>query len=191
LDQSFFSDPNGPFRITNARLVRYADDFVVMARYMGPKVTHWLESKLEGDLQLTINREKTKVVSMSNASEVLDFLGYSFRFERDLKGRNWNYLNLFPAKNAENRLKDRIHGMTASSYKRKLKDVVEEVDAALIHWSNYFNQGYPRKTYRDINYFVRGRFKSFLKSRSQRRCKPFRDGESLYAGLQRYGLRYL
>ncbi len=49
----------------------------------------------------------------------------------------------------------------------------------------------PRKSFRDINHFMRNRFKQFLKNRSQRRSKPFRDGESLYAGLKRRGLEYL
>jgi RNA-directed DNA polymerase len=191
LDSSFYSDPKGPFRVANARIVRYADDFVVMARYMGPRIQQWLENKLEVELRLTINREKTKVVNMNLASETLDFLGYTYRFDKDLRGGSWKYLNLQPSNDAITRLKLKIHGLTDSSYKRKLKVVVSEVDDAMSSWAGYFKEGYPRKSYRDINFFVRGRFKSFLGNRSQRRCKPFRENESLYAGLQRYGLRYL
>ncbi|PYR62508.1 MAG: hypothetical protein DMF91_06460 [Acidobacteria bacterium] len=35
------------------------------------------------------------------------------------------------------------------------------------------------------------RVRRFLRNRSQRRSRPFRRGESLSAGLHRYGLRYL
>ncbi|NGX61123.1 MAG: hypothetical protein K940chlam9_00604 [Chlamydiae bacterium] len=35
------------------------------------------------------------------------------------------------------------------------------------------------------------RFKSFTKNRSQRRMKPFRQEETIYAGLKRWGLKYL
>ena len=42
-----------------------------------------------------------------------------------------------------------------------------------------------------VNYYVQVRFRCFLRNRSQRRSRPFRQGESLYAGLQRYGLAYL
>ena len=48
--------------VAKARLVRYADDFVVLARYMGPRVVPWLEAQLEGHLRLTLNRTKTRVV---------------------------------------------------------------------------------------------------------------------------------
>ena len=38
-----FHGPDGPAQLANARLVRYADDFVVLARYMGPRI--WRGSK--------------------------------------------------------------------------------------------------------------------------------------------------
>jgi len=69
--------------------------------------------------------------------------------------------------------------------------VVQEVNTLLRGWAAYFRYGFPRAAFRDVNHFVRGRFLSFLRNRSQRRARPFRAGESLYAGLQRYGLRYL
>jgi hypothetical protein len=52
-----FHRESGPRHWTNARLVRYADDFVVMARYQGHRIDEWLDAKLEGWLGLNINRE--------------------------------------------------------------------------------------------------------------------------------------
>ena len=48
LDRAFYEDQNSPYRVTNARLVRYADDFVILARYIGPRIVEWVEEKLEG-----------------------------------------------------------------------------------------------------------------------------------------------
>src|SRR5437016_8337649 len=45
-----------------AMLVRYADDFFVLARYISPQLRGWIEGKLEGWLGLQINREKTRVL---------------------------------------------------------------------------------------------------------------------------------
>lgn len=191
MDTAFYADNHGPHKVAKARLVRYADDFVVMARYMGPKIVDWLENKLEGNLQLTINRDKTKVVNMNEQRQCLDFLSYSFRFDNDLKGRPWKYLNFFPSAVAVKKIREKVRDMTSSGHKRKLIDVIDEVNDTLEHWVNYFNKGYPRKVHRDLNHFVRGRFRSFLRNRSQRRCKPLRENETLYAGLKRYGLRYL
>ena len=46
-----------------------------------------IESRLEGKFQLEINREKTRVVNLREEGASLDFLGYTFRYDRDLKGR--------------------------------------------------------------------------------------------------------
>ena len=65
------------------------------------------------------------------------------------------------------------------------------VNTLLRGWAAYFRYGYPRRAFRAVNHYVQVRFRCFFRNRSQRRSRPFRQGESLYAGLQRYGLRYL
>jgi RNA-directed DNA polymerase len=190
-DRAFYQDPRGPYRVANARLVRYADDLVILARYIGPQVKDWIRDTLEGQLGLELNRDKTRIVKMGSAGESLDFLGFTFRYDRDLKGRNWHYLNVFPSKSAVKRLKDKVRVKTGSGYKSPLHQTVQGVNVILRGWSNYFSFGYPRKSFRDVNHFVRCRFARFLRNRSQRRSKPMRSGESLYAGLKRYGLMFL
>jgi RNA-directed DNA polymerase len=172
-------------------LVRYADDFVILARHIGPRITRWVEEKLETGLGLRVNREKTNMVQMGKKGTPLDFLGFTLRYDRDLKGRDKRYLNILPSKKAVARLRDRIREKTRSGYKEPLPKVIEEINVMLRGWANYFRYGYPRKTFRDVNHFVRCRFERFLLNRSQRRSRPFRQGESLYAGLKRYGLLYL
>ena len=81
-------------------MVRYADDFVVLARYQGSRLTEWIESKLEGWLGLEINREKTRVVRLKEEGASLDFLGFTFRYYDDLKGQGWRYLNVSPSAKA-------------------------------------------------------------------------------------------
>jgi hypothetical protein len=92
-----FHRESGPRHWANARLVRYADDFVVMASYQGLRIDEWLDAKLEGWLGLSINREKTKVVNL-HLAESLDFLGFTFRYDRDLYGSDKTYLNVTPSK---------------------------------------------------------------------------------------------
>jgi RNA-directed DNA polymerase len=191
MDVAFHEEEDGPYKVANARLVRYADDFVILARTIGPRIVRWVEGKLEKDLGLEVNRDKTGIVRMDRQGETLTFLGFSLRYDLDLKGRGKRYLNIFPSKKAVERLRDKIRAKTASGHKKALRDVVEEVNVILTGWANYFRYGYPRKGFRDMNHFVRCRFQRFLGNRSQRRSKPFRQGESLYAGLKRYRLVYL
>lgn len=190
LDRAFHEEEGSPYQFARARLVRFADDFVVMARFMGKRIIGWLEEKLEKILGLSINRDKTTIVRMSK-KESLNFLGFTLRYDRDLKGRDWDYLNIMPAKKAITVLKNKIREKTKSGYKRPLVEAIAEVNSILRGWGNYFDYGYPRKVFRDVSHYTRCRFQRFLNNRSQRRCKPFRAGESLYAGLKRYGLVYL
>ena len=184
-----FHESNGPAQFAKARLVRYADDFVVLARYMGPRVVPWLEAQLEGHLRLTLNRTKTRVVRMPQQS--LDFLGFTLRYLRDLRGRGHRYLAVEPSRRAQARLREKLRGLTGASTKRSLVETVAAVQRLLRGWSAYFRYGYPRRVFRLLTYYVQVRFRCFFRNRSQRRSRPFRQGESLYAGLQRYGLRYL
>jgi RNA-directed DNA polymerase len=191
LDRAFYEAKEGPLYWAKARLVRYADDFVVQARYLTPKISNWIERKLEKELGLEINRDKTRIVRMERPGESLDFLGFTLRYDRDLKGRNWRYWNIFPSGKAVTRLRTRLRHLTSAGHKRPLPEVITETNAILRGWGTYFAYGYPRKVFRDINHFVQGRFARFLRNRSQRRSRPFRAGESLYQGLKRYGLLYL
>ena len=186
-----FHEPAGPAHFAKAVLVRYADDFVVLARYMGPRVVAWLERMLEQDLRLTVNRTKTRVVRVTAPQQQLDFLGFTLRYFRDLRGRPHRYLAVEPSRRAQARVREKLRALTGASAKRSLLDTVAAVNTLLRGWRAYFRYGYPRRVFRTINYYVRVRFRCFLRNRSQRRSRPFRQGESLYAGLHRYGLAAL
>ena len=190
-DRSFHDDPKGPLQIGNARLIRLCDDFVVMAKWMGPKVVDWIECKLEQELKLTINREKTKIVPMKAHGDSFDFLGFSLRYDRDLYSEDKVYLNVFPSKRSFSRVKEKVKAKTSRRYSAPLAETVADVNKLLQGWKNYFDYGYPRETFRGVNHYVQVRFGRFLRNRSQRRMKPFRQGENLYRGLQRYGLKWL
>jgi RNA-directed DNA polymerase len=183
-----FHGPDGPAQFANARLVRYADDFVVLARWMGPRLVAWLERTLEQDLRLTVNRAKTHVVHVSAPQQSLDFLGFTLRYLRDRHGRPHRYLAVESSKRAQARVREKVRGLTRAGAKRSLVDTIAAVNTLLRGWRAYFRYGYPRHAFRALNYFVRGRFRCFLRNRSQRRSRPFRRGEGLYAGLHRYGL---
>ena len=77
--------------------MRYADDFVVLARYQGERLQASIEGFIEVRMGLEINREKTRVVNLRENGASLDFLGYTFRYDRDLHGRTKRYLNLTTA----------------------------------------------------------------------------------------------
>jgi len=186
-----FHRRSGPRYWAEARLVRYADDLLVLARHIDRPLTSWIESRLEGWMQLVINRQKTRVVDLRESGSSVDFLGYTFRFERDRRGRDHRYLNMVPSAKAMARERRRLVEMTSASMCCKpLPQLIGELNEHLRGWATYFGQGYPRKAFREINRFTRLRLVRHLHRRSQR---PWRapHGDSAYAHFARMGLLYL
>lgn len=186
-DKRFYAE-DGPAQWAKARLVRYADDFVVMARYQGERLRQRVEWLLESWMGLVINREKTRVVDLTEAGASLDFLGYRFRYDRDRLGRDHRYLNWGPSKKALARERDKLRSMTGSRMCFKpIPDLIAEVNRHLQGWANYFGHGYPRQAFRQINAYVRSRLTVHLQRRSQRAYRP-PEGVSFYAHLNQLGL---
>ena len=186
-DKMFYR-ADGPAHWARAKLVRYADDFVVLARYQGERLTGWIESKLEGWLGLEINWEKTRVVNLREPGASLDFLGFTFRYYIDLQGRGWRYLNVAPSAKALQKEREKLHTMTDHRHCfQPIPDLIAELNRHLEGWRNYFDFGYPRVAFGKINSYVQDRLRQHLRRRSQR---PFRppEGVSYYKQIQRFGL---
>ena len=179
---------DGPGQWAKAKLVRYADDFVVLARDLSPRLRGWLEGKLEGWLGLQINRDKTRSLDLRQPGQGLDFLGYTFRWDRDQYGRRQRYWNLGPSRKALGRERAALRGLINPQQSHTpLPELVGRLNRHLRGWSNYFRLGYPRQSFRALNHFVRSRLGRHLRRRSQRGWRA-RQGVSLYAHLQHLGL---
>ena len=183
-----FHGPRGPARWADARLVRYADDLVVLAREWTAELTAWVESRLEGKFGLTINRAKTRVVEARQGGKSLDFLGYTFRWDRDLKGRSKKYLNVCPSAKAVARERAKLRAMTDKSQSHTpIPQLVDRLNRHLRGWANYFSYGYPRGAWWEIDWYVRGRLIGHLQRRSQRPYRPPK-GVAWYEHIQNLGL---
>jgi RNA-directed DNA polymerase len=187
-----FQRADGPGQWAKAKLVRYADDFVVLAPYISLRLRGWIEGKLEGWLGLQINREKTRVLNLQQPGQSLDFLGYTFRYDRDQYGRGTRrYLNLQPSRKAMARERQALRQLISLHQSHTpLPELIGRVNRNLRGWSNYFKLGYPRQAFRHLNHFVRHRLYKHLQRRSQRGWRA-RQGVSLHAHLQHLGLAAL
>lgn len=189
--EKVFYAGSGPGVWAKAYLVRYADDFMVLARYQGKRLAGFIEEKIESWLGLELNRTKTKVVNLRDPGASVDFLGYTFRYDRDLMGRGHRYLNVTPSKKA---LKQHRQSLRTVVSRRQscvpITQLIETINRRQRGWANYFSFGYPRKAMRAMNWYVQGRLIGHLRQRSQR---PFRlpKGRSYYRHLKQLGLIYL
>jgi len=168
-----FHRADGPRWWANARLVRYADDFVIQAKYVGDRLTGWVEATLEGRFGLTINRTKTSVRQVTPATAAgLDFLGYRLWHAPDRSGRGHRYLTANPSPKAmaaeRQRLREIINPHMGLVPIRLL---IDRVNRQMAGWAAYHRQGRPARSFWLINTFVKNRVFQHLRRRSQR---PYR-----------------
>lgn len=185
-----FHRKTGPRYWANAWMVRYADDFVVLARYQGTHLRQFIEGFIEGRMDLSINWEKTRVVNLSKG-ESLDFLGFTFQYHRDLRGRGTRYLNVMPSKKAMVREKAKLREMTGRRYcYQPIPELIRGLNRHLRGWANYFDYGHPRRRFREVNWYLRQRLKMHLHHRSQRPYRP-PEGVTFYRHLNALGVTSL
>ena len=101
----------------------------------------YLEEKIEGWMGLELNRDKTKVVELGDGKVSLDFLGYTFRYDRDQYGRGTRYLNIFPSDKALKRERAAIREKTGASQNYKpVRKLIGELNRHLRGWQAYFGK---------------------------------------------------
>lgn len=184
---------DGPGVWAHARLVRYADDLVIMAKFVGTRITRWVEGTMEGWLGLTINRKKTRVITLIPEREAsLDFLGYTFRYEWGYTDRTRRFLTVIPSAKAVALRKARLREATSGKQCFvPISELVKTLNQQLNGWANYFSYGFPRWAYRELNTYTIDRLTIHLQRRSQRACRPPADMTYYQFLTRRLGLKLL
>lgn len=179
LDKLFYAR-SGPGTWANARLVRYCDDFVILARYIGPQMTRWLTGLLEERMGLSLNQEKTRVLDVQPGGDPMDFLGYTLRWERGGLRGPYPGLSLKPSRRSLHRFRGRVRELTAARWALLPPAVlIARLNPYLRGWANYFGRHHRGKLLNKADAFVYDRMVRHLKRRSQRGLRP-PEGMSWY-----------
>ena len=139
------------------RMVRYADDFVVLCRSREEaeaalaEVRHWVERN-----GLGLHPHKTRIGDCRKPGEGFDFLGY--RFEA---GRR------FVRKKSLKRFKDAIRTKTRRTRGASLARIVEGLNPLLRGWFGYFKHAYPIE-FSSLDGFIRRRLRALLRKQDKR-----------------------
>lgn len=173
-------------------IVRYADDFVILARQWKDGFLRKVEGILEERMGLTVNREKTKLLDLEAERSSLNFLGFEFRKVRDrLFGTGRRYLHYGPSPKSAKTVCRKVHDLTHSRFALlPVKTVVGRVDKLLKGWGAYYSVGYPSRVFRKVNHYVLKRMARFLNRKSQR-CYCLKYADTYYGEMTHYGLHRL
>jgi RNA-directed DNA polymerase len=144
-----------------ARIVNYADDFVILSRGKAKEALRWTGGVLER-LKLTLNEKKT---SVRNAREErFDFLGYTFGPHYS-KRTGQEYIGYSPSKKSVSRIKEKVGDLLKPGEVRPWKEVCEQLNRKLKGWRAYFNCGSTAAAYRAVDQHVYDKARHFLRRR--------------------------
>ena len=140
------------------RMVRYADDFVVLCKSREEADAALAEIRAwVADNGLRLHPGKTHIGDCRQRGEGFEFLGYRFEVGRR-----------FVRKKSLNRFKDSIRAKTRRTRGQSLAVIIADLNPLLHGWFKYFKHAHPR-TFDMLDKFIRRRLRSLLLKQTKKR----------------------
>lgn len=144
------------------RLVRFADDFVVMVNGTRAQAEVLREeaAAVLAPLGLRLAEEKTRV---AHIDEGFDFLSITIRRMRK-RGTVRHYVYTFPSRKAIQAVKDKVSAKTYRSTRHLDPDVlIQSINQVLGGWANYHRHGVSKAVFSAIDSHAWGRIMRWLR----------------------------
>ena len=165
---------------TVGKLVRYADDFVVLCKsHEDVREAERRVGIIFERLKLTLHPEKTRKVDLTEGKEGFDFLGCHLHMRisgklLEERGIRRYYLQRWPSKRSMKRARMRVKELT-DRRRNRVKDVkilIDDLNPVLRGWGNYFCTGNAAQKFRQLDKYVVRRLNMFRLERYKRHVKP-------------------
>jgi group II intron reverse transcriptase/maturase len=161
------------------RLVRYADDFVIVCRTRAAcEEAERRVREILAWLGLELHPEKTRRVELSWGKQGFDFLGCHLR--KRLSGPIWErerrrvyFLHRWPSARSMKRIRERVHVLTGRS-RHGVKDVrvlIRAINPVLRGWGAYFRTGNAAHKFNRVDTYVWERLRNFMVARKGRNLR--------------------
>lgn len=142
---AYLNEFDQEFQKRRVPLVRYADDIVLLAK-SERAAKRLLESStnyLEGKLRLTVNKDKSRVVSVY-AIRNFKFLGF-------VLGRNGNgiYVRVHPK--SWKKFKSKLRELSSQRSVQSIQPAMEKIKVYARGWLNYYGIASTKNPIEDIN----------------------------------------
>jgi len=173
-----------------ARLINYADDFVILSVGRAAQALGWTAQVMTG-LKLSLNQAKTSI--KNGRRERFDFLGYSFGPEQLRPPRSGWYLAARPSKRSLAQLRGSVAEVLNPANTKPWRKIVAELNRKLRGWANYFSYGTTWQSYWAADCYVCDRVRGFLQRRHKvptRGTRRFSD-QDIFSSLGVLSLRAL
>jgi len=149
-----------------ARLVRYADDSVILCRGNTARILKGLKTVLS-DLGLTLNEEKTRVMDARQGS--FNFLGFAIGMKQGWRTGKI-YPHIEPSKKAQKQIRSDIKQLTTERYSAiPTEDVIRNVNEVARGWVGYFRYGNCTKALSSLRRYLVYRIRIYLRRKHRYR----------------------
>jgi RNA-directed DNA polymerase len=156
----------------NWRLVRYADDFVVLVHGTGDDV-HALREEITEvltGLGLRLSPSKTQITHLS---EAIDFLGFRLQWRRKQGTNKW-YVYTFVSHPAIRSVRAKVRALTPRTSQQDLESVLRRINLITHGWATYFKHAVAQRTFDSLDHFTWCRLIRMLVMRHRWRWKDVR-----------------
>ncbi|MFH8753987.1 group II intron reverse transcriptase/maturase [Streptomyces rimosus] len=149
--------------LPNWRIVRYADDFVILVHgtEQDTEALHEEIAHVLAPMGLRLSPAKTRVVHMS---EGFDFLGFRIQWRRKQGTNKW-YVYTFVAQRPLRSLKAKIRALTHKTSQQELSYVLTSLNMVMRGWANYFRHAVAKNTFSMLDNFTWWRIIRMLRER--------------------------
>jgi RNA-directed DNA polymerase len=145
-----------------ARLVRYADDLVILCA-KGTDTSFTFLKNILSKLELKLNEDKTEI--KNSRVEAFNFLGFQVSMVKS--ARSGRYFPLIePSPKSMEAIKQKIKLHTRRDMNPvPIKGIIKNLNATVRGWSNYFYYGYGHRKIRQVKYYMEESLRSQLRYR--------------------------
>jgi RNA-directed DNA polymerase len=178
LDESIAQIPGGPGSTQsqravrrhrgqgNYRLVRYADDWLLMVSGTREHAQQMREhaAAVLVPMGLRLSAEKTKI---THIDEGLDFLGWRIQRHRK-RGTSRCYVYTYPSRKAVKAVTAKVKAICRRSINQPLQTLIRQLNPALRGWCAYFRPGVSAATFSDLARYTRDRIIRWARRKHRR-----------------------
>lgn len=171
------TDEGGVYHQSNIRIVRYADDFVLMGKtHYDKRILARLRKTLDR-MGLTLNETKTRLLHTNKSS--LHFLGFEFRWIRSkFQWRKGWYTDIRASLASRSKLFRAIRDMFRTRGHWTIEWMVYKLNEVLRGWLNYFvipKVSYLSDTARIVCFYVQYKLYKWLKGKGRQAHRTLRQ----------------
>ena len=181
------NNARGLFARHGVKMVRYADDFVLMGKRIEAECLDKL-NELLGRMELTINTKKSRLLDAKR--EPFEFLGFVVRYDRSIKMNGTRFWHIRPSDKSRTKVKQKINAKLKAIGHFPPEAVVSELNPIIRGWINYFvidKVSYMQQDKRMLSDYLRMRLQRYFDRKSQRKSRL--HGQQAFELLtQKYGL---